>query len=252
MDFYNDTTKDGICQEVDRLCDTNDSNYPRLAKTARINAALQQVISWIITADGTYEFDDANQTDLPRATFTLQEGVAKYNFATEFLRIHRIEIKDTAGIFRRVDPLDPDTLGGMSWDEYFGVANGTAKTGFPRYYDPSGDGIVFDVAPTSSAVTLTSGGRITFQRKGVAFTATSATTTDSTQAGFASPYHVILAYMAAIPYCMTYKKDRVAAYMQVVGDTIPVSGMKKQILAFYSRRNRDYRNVLTTKPAPRL
>ena len=256
MQFYNATTKDALCQEVDRLCDTSDSNYTRLDKTARINAALQTVVSWIITADGTFEFDDANQTDLPRATFTLQEGVANYNFSTEFLRILEIEVKDANGVFHRIKPLDPDQLGDMSWDEYFGVVNGTAKTGMPQYYDPSADGIVFDVAPTASAVTLSAGGRITFQRKAVAFTAVATTATDSTQPGFASPFHVILAYMAAIPYCMAYKKDRVDQYKREVGSVDPRSpyygGMALAIVRFYSRRNRDQRNIITTKPVPRL
>ena len=239
MKFYDATNQDGLCQEVDRLCDTSDTNYSRLAKTSRINTSQDEVVSWIITADGTFEFDDKNQTDLPRATFTLQEGVAKYNFATEFLRILELEIKDANGVYRRIKPLDPDQLGDMSWDEYFGTTSGSPNKGFPEYYDPNADGLVLGPAPTSTAVTLAAGGRVTFQRKPVAFTATSATTTDSTEPGFASPFHVVLAYMAALPYCMTYKKDRVALYAQKVAD------LRTEIIQFYSRRNRDKRTILT-------
>lgn len=242
MQFYNDTTKDALCQEVDRLCDTTDTNYSRLAKTARINASQDEVVSWIITADGTFEFDDKNQSDLPRATFTLQEGVARYNFATEFLRVLELEIKDANGVYYRIKPLDPDALGGLSWDEYFGTTSGSPNTGLPEYYDTNADGIVLGPAPTASSVTLAAGGRVTFQRKPVAFTSTSATTTDSTEPGFASPFHVVLAYMAAIPYCTTYKKDRVATYVQKVAE------MKQQILQFYGRRNRDQRAIITNKP----
>ena len=247
MQFY-DSNGQGICAEIDRLCDTTDTTYSRLAKTSRVNNALEQVISWIITADGTWQFDDKNFTTLPRGTATLTEGTNQYSFAADYLDIIRVEVLDLNGRYREIQPLDPEELGGMSWDEYFANTTSANSKGFPMWYDKNADGIVLAPAPTSTAVTLTNGLRVTFQRTGSLFTATSATTDDSTQPGFSSPFHVILAYMASIPYCVLYHPERVSAYMAKVGDTTPPTGMKRDLLQFYARRERDKRKTMTTKP----
>lgn len=250
MQFYDATNKRAICQEIDRLCDTTDSTYPRVDKTARVNTALEEVVTWIIQADGTWQFDDNNYTTLPRGTGTLLEGIAQYSFATEYLDIIEVEILDKAGLYHKIKPIDEAELGDMGWDEYFGVLNGTANVGFPLYYDKNADGLKLGPAPTASAVTLAAGIRVTFQRNANLFTVATDTTADTTQPGFASPFHVVLAYMAAIPYCMAYKKDRVALYTQKVGDTEPPTGMKRDIQTFYSRRERDKRKVMTPRQIP--
>lgn len=248
MQFYDATTQQGICQEIDRLCDTSDTTYSRLAKTARVNQALEEVVSWIITADGTWQFDDKNFTTLPRGTANLSEGVAQYSFASDYLDIDAVEVLDTSGRWHKLKPLDPQVLGDRSWDEYFNNTSSANQKGFPEYYDKNADGIVLAPAPTSTALTLTNGLRVTFQRTGSLFTATSATTDDSTQPGFSSPFHVILAYMAAIPYCTQYHPERVSAYLAKVGNTVPPSGLKKGLLEFYARRDKDQRKVMTMKP----
>lgn len=248
MQLYDLETQTGLCQEIDRLCDSTDKSYSRLAKTARLNDANGLVVAWIIGADGTWQFDDSNYTDLPVGVGTLEEGLAQYSFAIEFLDIIEVEVKDQNGRWHKLKPIDPAELGDLTWDQYFGVnADGTPYKGLPRNYDKNADGIVLGPAPAGAFVTLVGGLRVTFQRKAVSFTPASTTADDTMQPGFASPFHVILAYMASIPYCMSYKKDRVPAYMQKVGDTVPASGMKKAILDHYGRRQKDVRKVATMK-----
>lgn len=252
MKFYDATYGQGICQEIDRLCDTTDTTYPRKDKTARVNQALETVVSWIITSDGTWEFDDKNFSTIPVGTGTLTEGVAQISFASDYLDIIKVEVKDTQGYWHSVKPLDPKELGGLSWDEYFGAnSDGTPKTGFPTHYNKFADGIILGPAPTSTSVTLTNGIRVTFQRTGSLFTVATDTSADNTEPGFASPFHVLLAYMAAIPYCMTYKKDRVGVYLAHVGDTEPrPTGMKAALLKHYARRERDEVSQATMAPIP--
>lgn len=236
MIFYNATTNQGICQEIDRLCDSDDTAYTRLAKTSRVNQAIEKVVGWIINADGTWQFDDSNQTDQPRGTFTLIEGQEAYTFANDYLQIEYIDVKDLNGQWRRLKPLDRNELGDMTPEEYFGLN----ATGTPEYFDLfTDDSFRLYPAPTSTAVTLTAGGRVTFKRTAVLFTAVSTTATDSTEPGFASPYHSILAYMAAIPFCMTYKKDRVVTYQN------EVERMKTDLIKHYSHRDKTQAKVMT-------
>lgn len=246
MQFYDSVSKRGICQEIDRLSDTDDTSYPRLDKTARANDALETVTAWIINADGTFQFDDTNYTDLPVGTGNLVSGQSSYSFSAEYLDILEIDILDLGGIYVRIDPFDPEELG-MSFDEWTVSNAGTPPNGFPRYYDKVGDSFRLDKSPTASFCTLSSGLKVRFKRTASLFTATSATTADTKEPGFASPFHVIVAYMAALPYCMTYKKDRVPLLERKIGDTDPPSGMKKQIIKHYALREKDKRHVMRMK-----
>src|SRR3990167_1602228 len=108
------TYRQGIVEEIDRLCDSDDTSYPRPDKTSRVNNALEKVICCIITADGTWQFDDTNFTDHPRGTGTLVEGQEDYSFASEYLDIEAVEVLDTASpaIYIRLKPLDHDMLRG--------------------------------------------------------------------------------------------------------------------------------------------
>ena len=52
MQFYGSPTstdatyKQGICQEIDGLCDSTDTSYPREDKTRRVNTAYKEVVNW--------------------------------------------------------------------------------------------------------------------------------------------------------------------------------------------------------------
>lgn len=242
MQFYDGTNLSGICQEIDRLCDSDDTAYPRLAKTSRVNQAMEELVGEIILQDGKWQYDDTNYTTLPRGLGTLVEGQQTYSFASEYLDIEAVEIKDLQGNFRRIKPIDHKDLDGMSPDEYFGTNSGTPLTGMPEWYDKVGDTIFLYPTPTATYVTLASGIRVWFKRAPQAFTATSATTADTTEPGLPSSYHVLLAYMAAIPYCMSYKPERVALYEKKKDE------LKKKVLAFYGKREADSKKFFSTQP----
>ncbi len=247
MQFYDDTNKQGICQEVDELCDSTDTSYPRVSKTRRANSAYKKVVNWLINTDGFWEFDDTNKTDHPRGKGTLVEGQEDYTFASDYLQISEIDILDKDGItYRRIRPLDHMELGDQSPDEYFGLeTNGSPKKGLPEYFDlVSDDSFRLYPAPSATYCTLANGIRIWFKRNPTAFTVASGTTADTTEPGFAV-HHEILAYMIAVPYCMSYKKDRVALYEKVIGDTTPPTGLKKAIIDHYASRDKSRRNIIT-------
>lgn len=243
MQFYEPTTNQGICQEIDRLCDTTDTSYPRLAKTARVNQGLEELVGEAISSDGVWEYDDTNKTDLPVGTGNLVEGQESYSFAAEYLKIKRIKVKDTGGKWQPLIQLDQQDLdnSGVTIEEYFGTNSGSPYTGLPTHYDILGDTIRLYPAPTATSVTLTAGLKVDFVRTATLFTATSATTADTTEPGLPSPFHVYLAYYAAIPQCMAYKKDRVALYQNKWNEGV------RKIIKFYSQRNPDRRDNFTMK-----
>jgi hypothetical protein len=226
---FNDTTdKLGICQEIDALCDTTSTSYPVTDKTRRVNSALETLISKIIACDGMWQFDDYNLATLPIGTQTLVAGQSSYSFNDKFLSILWVKIKDNSGYWHILTPIDQSEID-------IPLENYLISDGLPVYYDKSGDTIRLYPAPSASACTLTNGIKICFQRTGSLFVATDTTK----EPGIPSPWHITIAKMAALPYCKTYKKDRVSQLQYDIAEETA------DLLAFFSKRSKDVRNIFT-------
>src|SRR3990167_5227799 len=224
--------------EARSLCDADTTSYIAADLLRRVNSAYEELIGDIINADGTWQYDDSNWSDHPVGLGTLVEAQEDYSFSSEYLQIEAIEILDanSPATYRRIKPLDKDELGGLSTEEYFGLTSaGNPQTGQVLYFDQVGDTIRLYPAPTSTTTTLTAGIKIYFKRTADLFT-----TADTTQEpGLPSTHHVMLAYMASVPYCVSYKKDRVA-WLEKKIDT-----MKKTLMAHYAHRERAKRKIMT-------
>lgn len=226
-----------INQEARDLCDADTTSYTAATLLRRVNTALEQVIGWILEADGTWQWDDTNNTDLPIGTQTLVNAQSSYSFNDKFLEIEEVQIKDVDGNWHIIQPIDQKEYSDQTpLDEAFDT------DGMPEYYDKIADDTIklYPAPDNGVSVTLASGLKIKYRRTASLFT-TAIVTTGTQVPGFASPYHVILSYMAAIPYCMTYKKDRVNGYNDVISD------LKQGILKHYSRREQDKRKVMTMR-----
>ncbi len=231
MVFSDSTTKLGIVEEIDALCDTTSTSYPINDKTRRVNNALEQVIGWLINADGTWQFDDSNYTDLPIGTQTLVAAQSAYTFNDKFLQLEEVQIKDIDGNWRIIQPIDQ-----KEFSDSNPLSEIYINDGLPEYYDKiSEDTIKLYPAPAATDCTLVNGLKIKFKRTAHLFVAGDTTAVP----GFASPYHIILAYMAALSYCMTYKKDRVALYEKKIME------LKDELIKHYSRREKDKRGIMT-------
>lgn len=221
--------------ETRDLCDADTTSYPAATLLRRINKAYEQVVGWLINADGVWEWDDTNYTSLPIGTYTLVNAQRSYTFAADFLDLLEVSVMDSNGIYRKIDQFDPFTEV-LSVEELYGTT-----TGFPVVFDMvSDDTIKFYPNISSTNVTLASGLQVKFKRTAQVYTSAEVTT-GTKEPGFASPWHYILSYMAAIPFCVVYKPERVVAY------TNEVERMKKELINHYSRRNKDTRNVMTMK-----
>ena len=239
MQFYNATTKRAICQKTDRLCDSNDTSFPRLAKTAEANDSNELIAAWILGADGTWQWDDSNYDDLPIGTQTLVESQNNYSFNDKFLEIDQVEIMDSNGKYFIIRPIDEqDRKSTIPLEEIY------SDNGRPVFYDKiADDTIAIYPAPDAGVtVTLIKGIKIKFRRTTKAFTAVATTATDETEPGFISSYHQILPYMMAVPYCMKYKKDRVGLYEKRIEE------LKQGLIDIYARREMDKRKQITNNP----
>jgi hypothetical protein len=231
MVFSDSTTKLGIVEEIDSLCDTSSTSYPINDKTRRVNNALEQVVGWLINADGTWQFDDSNNSDLPIGTQTLVAAQSAYTFNDKFLQLEEVQIEDIDGNWRIIQPIDQ-----KEFSDSNPLSEIYENDGLPVYYDKvSEDTIKLYPAPSATDCTLVNGLKIKFKRTAHLFTAADTTAVP----GFASPFHIILAYMAAISYCMTYKKDRVSLYEKKVME------LKDELIKHYSRREKDKRGIMT-------
>lgn len=246
MQFSGQSENLDIVSEVDLLCDSNITSYPLLAKVRRYNASVNEVVGEVINADAAWQWDDTNYTDLPVGTSDLVEGQETYSFSEDYLQIESIEIlDDDAEKYYRLKPLDIQERK-LSPDEHFGVETGGApKKGRPVWYDIQGDTVYLYPSPAAADVTLTAGLKVWFKRSHREITMSNSTTVQSGEETrnppFPSTHHILLAYMIAIPYCMSYKKDRVGWLEKKVVE------MKATLLSHYAYRDKDKRTKLSTR-----
>lgn len=242
MQFSDITNNSGIVQEVDDLCDSDSVSYPLKTKARRANTALETLIGKILMADGKWDYDDTNFTDEPIGTGNLIEGQTAYSFASEYLEIKSAKVLNVGGILQTLRPLDESELQSLGIGAGFGlipIEEYFATTGFPTHYDKLGDTIKLYPAPTATAVTLLAGLKIEFSRTGSLFAADG---TDTTKVpGILSPYHILIAWMTALPYVKVYKPKRVR---QLVAD---IKELTKDMIKFYSKRDKDDRPKRTNR-----
>ena len=219
-------------QEARDLCDATTTSYTAATLLRRVNSALETLVGKIIGVSGTWDYDDTNYTDLPIGKGTLVEGQSSYTFAVNYLQIKNIKVLDIDGTsWRLLYPTDQSQEG-------WALENDLLTDGFPYKYDKVGDTINLYPAPTAANVTLASGIKIEFKRTASLFTS-GQVTTGTKEPGIASPWHITIAKMAALPYCKSYKKDRVTQLERDIA--VETASMLKH----YGQRERDSRKIMT-------
>ena len=192
-----------------------------------INAYYDEVVSIILKADSRWQFDDENFTTFPIATTNLISGQADYEISGEtFLNLQRVEIKDSNGNGVQLRPIDQEDRVGVAMTEW-------AKTNAqPQVYDKIGNSIILYPTPNYSS---TAGLKTYYQRPASLFT-TAQVTTGTKTPGFNPLYHRFLSIGAAIDYCTV---NDMGNRLQIL---LPkMAQMKADIIASYSRRNKDER-----------
>lgn len=223
-----------IFGETRDLVDATSTSYPDARVLRRVNTAYEDVIAQLINADGTWAFDDSNYTTVPIGTITMIEGQSSYTFLDTFLDVQTVKIMDKNGIWHILEPIDQSQVD-------FPLEDYLRTNAFPQYYAKDGNTIKLYPAPTATVITLASGLKVEFKRTAQLFTLSDVSTGTVTP-GFASPWHVLLAYKAALPYAMSYKKDRVSL---ISGE---IQRLERDLIAHYGEREKDKRKIMSPKP----
>lgn len=113
MQFNNTSDKNGLIQncEITLFGDAPfgqiSGNTSRLAIfTNYLNEAVSRYAHLALMADGNWEWDDRNQTDLPIGTTSITANIQDYAIATEHTIITGVEVKDTAGNWSALGEID--------------------------------------------------------------------------------------------------------------------------------------------------
>ena len=232
-----------------RLSESDTASYSDANLLVDVNNAYEEIVGELIieSAGGNWHFGDSNFTSLPTGLFTLVNSQAEYqltgngttgiNTTTPLLNFLGASVKDEDGNWNVLKPITLWELleNGIDPVEYF-------KTdGRPQYYEKREDFLVLYPAPDNGvSVTLVSGLKVFFQRTASVFTSAEVTTGTKIP-GFASPYHPLLAYKAALVQCSMYKSERVPILMS------EINRMKNDLLLFYAYKEQDMRKVMTMR-----
>lgn len=230
MQFYtnSNTNRQSIVHDVLYLCglqtvSASFASYSLHDITRNCNNAYIETIPLIWKSAFGWRYDDSNNTDAPVAYKSLGHLSASYTIPTAALRIEGVEIKDSAGDWHKliqINSLDLD----ISKEEFM------TSPGLPIYYEPIGNEIRLYPAAASGTggVTLSSGMCVRLSRTPTLFT-TNGTTASTTSPGFASPFHKILSYSAAIDFVQDKAtQDRLVAMK---------TRLEQGLVTFYSKRN---------------
>jgi hypothetical protein len=190
MQFSNSVNKLGLVEDIDFLCKTDANSYPLLQKVRNINNAYYDVQRMIWESVVSWQYDDTNNSDLPRLRTTLVHGTQSYELPSVAQRIHRVEVMDNSGNWVKLQPIDVIKdldIASPEWLE---------NNGLPIYYDLEGDMITLYPTPHSGYVSASSGLCLYVDRNVTLFT--SASTTASP--GFAPQFHRLLSVAAALDF----------------------------------------------------
>jgi hypothetical protein len=185
------------------LTKTNSSSYPIANVVIDANNAMERVTSLVLHADGRWQFDDTNQTDLPIATTSLVADQQDYAIDTGHLVITRVEVKAQTGEFRLLVPIDQSNISDEAMTQFM------SGTGLPMYYDKIGNSIFLYPTPSySQAASL----KVYFQRGPSYFSSGDTTKVP----GFMTIYHDLIPLLMAYDYAIgNGKKNAEQLYRQI-------------------------------------
>lgn len=194
-----------------------------------MNNAVSKIWSLIFEAYGGWVYDDSNQTDIPQAYTNLVAAQRRYQLPTYALSIQRVDVTDESGLVRKLEPIPQELITEV------GVAGFMTDDGPPRYYRLLNGEI--EIFP-ASAVNVTNGLEVFFERDSVQFASSDTTKTP----GFASPFHYLVPIIASIDYLMS--KSAKSGTLKELKEERTIA--EKKLVAYYNKRWRDLRPKVST------
>ena len=244
MVFNDELTEQGIVQDIYFDTSSNTNSYPIADIVRNANKALDRAVSLILGADGKWQFDGTNKTDLPIGTTSLVSGQQDYSFDEEYLVIKDIECSDSLGNWKKLIPID-------NYDLDIALSDFQTDDNIPVYYDKMGESILLYPSPNYSIdpdETPAGGLRAYFQRKMDYFTATDTIK----EPGFAAHLHPYVGLFCSY----VFAKAKGLANTEILkrdlrfyeGTTLEGGNDSGAITEFYSYREQDVLKQITSAP----
>lgn len=233
----NDTTnQSGLIQDCETLTSLGKNaiagNTDKLREFTRLmNSWYRKADTWIWQAAGDWDFDDSNQTTLPVATTTLVDAQADYSLPSTARKIDRIEVKDIAGNYNLVSPIDKSQVTDEAMTEF------EETNGVPTYYDIVGNSIYLYPAPDTTLTCTTSALKLYASRDVVAFSNTFNATTNAVEPGFNKNFHRILSLGASYDWCVAKGLVKAQTLRAEIGQ------LESEIKEFYGSRHRNLKTA---------
>lgn len=227
------TAKPSIIEDIDFLLGTDSTQYSLADKLRNINMNFYDVVTDIIRYNSNWEWDDTNKTDFPIGTATLVASQRDYGLPSNFLKLLRVEVKDSAGNYQKVTQIDEQQIG-------VGLTEFMKGDGLPLYYREVGNSIELYPSAAATSTTLTAGLKVYYTRTQTEFTNADA----AVSPGFAANFHRVLSLGAAYDYASVKMTSNPTLINSLKGR---LDKMKEDIKQFYSSRNREVRPKLIPK-----
>jgi len=224
-----------INSEARALVDADSTSLTDATLLRRVNAAYEEVAGKLLALNTNWSWGDSNYTSLPTGLSNLTGGTQAYQLTSAWLNIKSVQVLDDDGDWHELTPRNLKDLEPIT--EY------EATDGMPAEYALREDFVLLFPAPAAADVTATNGLKLIVDRTADVYTSAEVTTGTKVP-GFASPWHVLLSYKMALPYALSYKKDRVAFIVN------EIARLEKGLLDHYKKTNKDslVRPRLKNKP----
>jgi hypothetical protein len=185
MKFSSPIDKNGLAEEILRLCNCTNTVYSNYAMVAHLNDALDRY--WFLATQAAEKgsFDDSNIASIPVETQSLVSGTNSYkmtSFTNEVLQILRLSILDDNALELDLAREEFDDI--EDFNELY--STDSADQGVPQYWTKKGDYIYIRPCPNYSE---TNGLRAYVNREMSKFTWTPFTVTIASPGVFSATAH---------------------------------------------------------------
>lgn len=244
--FSDTTTQRGLVQFYEREIGVDygviSGNPTKLKSfTADANSALDRFMSLAIPASGKWQLDDSNYDNTnggyPIIYTNLVAGQRDYTFTTDesgnlILDIYKVAVLPSATdtLYQPIYPLDAQS----DTEAYDLVANNTT-TGTPVRYDKTANGLFLDPIPSYNAER---GLKMYINREASYFTYTDTTK----KPGVPGLFH---SYFYLIPALDHARRKSLTSHDRILQEVLR---LEQDIVAYFGKRDRDDRDVLTPEP----
>jgi len=206
MVFSDTTEQNGLVQNFEFWTRLKHGQTGNVLKdiTARINAAFDHLMPFLLSYSDNIRWDDVNHTDRPFGTINLTSGQNDYTISQDdntldILNLTRVRILVSAGA---TDYVEIRKMNINDFRALEALLPNPSNSGTPTRFLEQGNSIFLDPNPDYSA---TNGIQLFFEREQSYFVSTDTTK----EPGFPRPHHELLSLYAALDWLMVNRaKDR--------------------------------------------